>query len=133
MDIEGSFNRIRWHDAKITSFAVNRVSDVDNIEANVILTNGPIRGEGVIVFENCVYFESKLYLSAKMICSDDISGASCFLKSDWIERLSLENPYDGFAGFYHFQITFIPPGGVMNILASSFSINVMDKLPMSSV
>ena len=124
MDIESSFNEMSWHDAKITSFAINRESDFDTLEADLIINDKVNPKQGVIFFRNCVYIESKLYLAAKMMCADDISGASCFSNSGWMEGLRLENPYDDFSNLFHFQITFIPPGGVMNILAESFSVDL---------
>jgi len=122
MDIEKSFNKINWHDTKISSFSVNHRFNFDVIEARINLNDKGNYKSGVITFENCVFLDSRIYLSAKMACSDDISGASCFSKSEWIDRLINEYKYDKFSNLYHFQITFIPPGGVMNILAESFSI-----------
>jgi hypothetical protein len=81
------------------------------------------RSSRLMIFKESTYIKLNVDLCGKAVCSDDISDARCVAESEWLRTLSAENPHDNFEGYLHFQITLIPPGGEINILAKDFAFD----------
>ena len=75
-------------------------------------------------FHRVGYIDADIYVASKRVCADDISGASCHQHSDWIRQVTTAFPYDQFTRYLHFEISLIPPGGTINILAESYSLEM---------
>lgn len=119
------FNNIRWHDSKLRALSFYRSGSEEQVKISLEL-----RGEGGVltptnlVLKGSTYIVLEVDLEGKRVCSDDISGAECYASSEWIRNLSERNPHDNFAGYLHFEIGLIPPGGTINILAKDFSLEM---------
>jgi len=118
-----AFNEINWHDTKLLSIDVRRVDGEDIVELLFDL-NGDVSQPIYtrIIFHEVNYVYGDIYVAAKRVCADDLSGATCYDRSSWISQLESTHPYDTFHGYLHFEITLIPPGGILNVLATSFSM-----------
>lgn len=117
------FEAIHWHDSKLTGLAVQRRSGTDEVVLFVTLPtleSAPV--SATLKFAHSTYLEVRLDLEAKRLCADDVSDGRCFSSSDWLGALAEANPYDSFAGFLHFQLDLIPPGGWIRLLAKDFEL-----------
>jgi hypothetical protein len=126
-DITESFNRLSWHDSKLRSLRILRNDDLDEVLLGVELRGMP--GQELtpvtIVFENAVFFFGDVDLQGKRECADDISSAKCATKTDLMTRLQnerLQYSPDVLAGYFHFSVYLIPPGGTLDVIASGFRI-----------
>jgi hypothetical protein len=77
-----------------------------------------------MTFHGACYISSDIYLVAKRVCADDISGASCYKISNWKTQVAKAFPFDEFTKYLHFEISLIPPGGKINILAERYSLEI---------
>jgi len=78
-----------------------------------------------VVLENAVFFFSDIDLQGKRECSDDISSAKCEAKTDLMIKLQnerLKYSPDALAGYFHFSVYLIPPGGTVDVIASGFRL-----------
>jgi hypothetical protein len=125
--IAESFNRIFWHDSKLRSLRTRRHKDLDEVLLHVEL-RGVSEEEltpMTVVFEDAVFFFCDIDLQGKRECSDDISGGTCEVKSDLMTKLQnerLKYSPDALAGYFHFSVYLIHPGGTVEVIASSFRL-----------
>jgi hypothetical protein len=115
------FNAVRWHDSKLLGLSLCRVERADHVKIFLgLLEEGGLLTPTELVFEDPTYIALQVDLEGKRLCADDISSAKCHASSEWIRRLSEQNPLDNFGGYLHFEIDLIPPGGTIDILAKDF-------------
>jgi len=129
-DVCHRFDDMLWHDSKLLELKIYRTNSKEQVRVRVglrQLSAGPRLVD--IVFLDSTYFESKIDLEGKRVCSDDIAAAGSYGASSWLQELARSSPYDSFAGYIHFRIDLIPPGGSINILAKDFV--VQDVTPSS--
>jgi hypothetical protein len=122
-----SFNRLKWHDSKLRSLRILRNGDLDEVRLDVELRGvseqelTPI----TVVFEDAVFFFSNIDLQGKRECSDDISSGTCEATSDLMTKLrneQLKYSPNALAGYFHFSIYLIHPGGNVEIIAAGFKL-----------
>jgi hypothetical protein len=126
-NVSESFNRLIWHDSKLRSLRILRNDDLDEVLLDVELRGMP--GQELtpmtVVLENAVFFFSDIDLQGKRECSDDISSAKCEAKTDLMIKLQnerLKYSPDALAGYFHFSVYLIPPGGTVDVIASGFRL-----------
>jgi hypothetical protein len=132
-NISESFNRLSWHDSKLRSLRIARRDDLDEVVLDVEL-RGISKQEltpMTVVLEDAVFFFSDIDLQGKRECADDISSAACKAESDLMtklqnERLKHSSPH-ALAGYFHFQVYLIPPGGTLDVVASGFRLEAQGK------
>jgi hypothetical protein len=131
-NVSESFNRMSWHDSKFRSLRILRKDDLDEVLLDVELRDMP--GQELtpmtIVLEDAVFFFGDIDLQGKRECSDDISSAKCQAKSDLMTKLQnerLKHSPDALAGYFHFSIYLIPPGGTVDVIASGFRLEGQAK------
>ena len=127
-DVIRRFNDIGWHDSKLLGLSVLRKDGSEQVTVSLSLRDK----EGVFrpseaVFLEATYVETQLDLEGKRVSADDISSGRCYISSEWTKALSERYPYDSFAGFLHFEIYLIPPGGIVNILAKNFILRLLPE------
>jgi hypothetical protein len=121
------FNRLIWHDSKLLSFRIIRKNDVDEVVLEVEL-RGISENEltaMTVTLEDAVFFLSDIDLQGKRECADDISSARCETKTDLMAKLQngrLKYSPEALAGYFHFSIYLIPPGGNLDIVAGGFRL-----------
>jgi hypothetical protein len=126
-NISESFNRLHWHDSKLRSLRILRDDDLDEVLLDVEL-RGVSEQEltpMTVVFEDAVFFFSDIDLQGKRECSDDISGGTCEANSDLMTKLQderLKYSPNALAGYFHFSIYLIHPGGTVEVIASGFRL-----------
>ena len=84
-----------------------------------------------VVLEDAVFFFSDIDLQGKRECADDISSAACKAETDLITRLRnerLKYSPDALAGYFHFHVYLIPPGGTLDIIASGFRLEARAEI-----
>src|SRR5712664_4593549 len=122
-----SFNQLQWHDSKLRSLRILRNDDLDEVLLDVEL-RGMSEQEltpMTVVFEDAVFFFSDIDLQGKRECSDDISGAKCEANSDLMTKLQnerLKYSPGALAGYFHFSVYLIHPGGTVDVIASRFRL-----------
>jgi hypothetical protein len=121
--MEQSFNLLPWHDSKLLDLCITRSTAGDRAWLRVAL-RGPQSTLRMVQVEflEVAIVEASIDVDAKRVCADDISGASCTARSNWIEGLAKDRPYDSFDGYLEFDIALIPPGGSVRILAKGYAI-----------
>jgi hypothetical protein len=126
-NVSESFNRLIWHDSKLRSLRILRNDDLDEVLLDVELRGMP--GQELtpmtVVFENAVFFLSDIDLQGKRECSDDISSAKCEAKTDLMIKLQnerLKYSPGALAGYFHFSVYLIPPGGTVDVIAAGFRL-----------
>jgi hypothetical protein len=130
--ISESFNRLIWHDSKLRALRIIRRDDVDEIVLDVEL-RGMQEKEltpMIVVLEDAVFFFSDIDLQGKRECADDISSATCETKTDLMIKLQnerLKYSPDALAGYFHFRVYLIPPGGNLDIIASGFRLEAKES------
>jgi hypothetical protein len=132
-NISESFNRLSWHDSKLRSIRIARRDDLDEVVLDVEL-RGISKQEltpMTVVLEEAVFFFSDIDLQGKRECADDISSAACKAESDLMtklqnERLKHSSPH-ALAGYFHFQVYLIPPGGTLDVIASGFRLEAQGE------
>lgn len=131
-NVSESFNRLLWHDSKLRSLGIVRRDDLDEVILQVELRGMP--GQELtpmtIVLEDAVFFFSDIDLQGKRECSDDISSATCEAKTDLMTKLQnerLKYSPDALAGYFHFSVYLIPPGGTVDVIASGFRLEGQAK------
>ena len=130
--ISESFNRIQWHDSKLRSLRVLRRDAMDEVILDVEL-RGASEQEltpMAVVLEDAIFLFSDLDLQGKRECADDISSAKCDTKTDFMTKLQfkrLNNSPAALAGYFHFSVYLIPPGGTVDIIASGFRLEGPDR------
>jgi hypothetical protein len=126
--VSDSFNRLRWHDSKLLSLRVVRNDDdLDDVLLDVELRGMP--GQELtpmtVVLEDAVFFFSDIDLQGKRECADDISSGKCWGESNLMTKLQTERlkySPDALAGYFHFSVYLIPPGGTVDVIASGFRL-----------
>lgn len=138
-EIVESFNRLCWHDSKLHSLRILRNDEIGLDEVTLDVELRGIPGQELtrttIVFEDAVFFFSDIDLQGKRECSDDISNGKCWAKSELKTKLQderLKYSPDALAGYFHFWIYLIPPGGAIDVIASGFRLEPKTKEPGSS-
>lgn len=125
-DISESFNRLPWHDSKLTGVYIHHRGDVDDVLMDVQLREPSVGLTPVtIVLEDAVFFFCDLDLQGKRECSDDICSASCSAESEMKNRIQKERlkySLDAIKDYFHFHFYMIPPGGTLDIFAASFKL-----------
>jgi hypothetical protein len=127
-NISESFNRLVWHDSKLRTLRIVRNDDdLDEVHMEVELrgTPGQELAPMTVVLEDAVFFFSDIDLQGKRECSDDISSAKCEAKTDLVTKLQnerLQHSPDALAGYFHFSVYLIPPGGTVDVIASGFRL-----------
>jgi hypothetical protein len=117
------FNGVRWHDSKLLGLSFYRAGSEEQVKLSLQLWDGDgTLAPADLVLHSSTYVQLDVDLGGKRVCADDISGAECHASSEWIRMLSEGNPHDSFAGYLHFEIGLIPPGGTINVLAKDFII-----------
>lgn len=117
------FNSIRWHDSKLLGLSFYRVGSEEQVKISLqLLGEGGILAPTDMVFTESTYVDLRVDLEGKCVSADDISGAECYVSSEWTKTLAKQNPHDSFEGYLHFEIYLIPPGGKINILAKDFAV-----------
>ncbi len=132
-NVSESFNRLIWHDSKLRSLRVVRNDDdLDEVHLDVELRGMP--GQELtpmsVVLEDAVFFFSDIDLQGKRECSDDISSAKCEAKTDLMTKVQkerLQYSPDALAGYFHFSVYLIPPGGTVDVIASGFRLEGQRK------
>jgi len=127
------FNSLAWHDSKLHSLRIVRMSeDVDEVLLDLELRG--IQGQELTpmtaILEDAVFFLSDIDLQGKRECSDDISSAKCASNTDLMAKLQnerLKHSPDALAGYFHFSFYLIPPGGTLDIIASGFRLESQTK------
>lgn len=122
-----SFNALAWHDSKLRSFRILRKEDTDEVRLDVELrgTDPNDLTPVTVIFEDAVFFISDIDLQGKRECADDISSAKCHPSSPLLTRLQderLKFSPGVLAGYFHFSFYLIPPGGSIDIVAASFTM-----------
>jgi hypothetical protein len=126
-----SFNRLVWHDSKLRTLRIVRNNDdLDEVHLDVELRGAP--GNELtpmtLVLQDAVFFFSDIDLQGKRECSDDISSAKCEAKTGLMIKLQNERLLHSpnvLAGYLHFSIYLIPPGGTVDVIASGFRFSVV--------
>ena len=127
-NISESFNRLIWHDSKLRCLrTVRTADDLDEVHIEVELRGMPEQEltPMTVVFEDAVFFLSDVDLQGKRECSDDISSAKCGDTSDLMTKLRnerLKHSPNALAGYFHFSVYMIPPGGTVDVIASGFRL-----------
>ena len=78
-----------------------------------------------VVLEDAVFFFGDIDLQGKRECADDISSGTCKAKTDLMVKLQnerLKYSPDALAGYFHFKVYLIPPGGTLSVIASGFRL-----------
>jgi hypothetical protein len=127
------FNTIRWHDSKLRSLSFYR-TETEEEQIRIFLELREKSGQRKpidLIFHDATYVNLGVYLDGKSMCSDDIAFAACYSQSEWLDGLKDANPLsslqlfaspeDYFHGYLHFRIKLVEPGGLIDILAKSFS------------
>jgi hypothetical protein len=126
-NISESFNRLIWHDSKLRSLRIVRRDDLDEVVLDVELRGmseqelTPI----TVVLKDAVFFLSDIDLQGKRECADDISSAKCNAGTDLMTKLQgerLKHSPDALAGYLHFSIYLVPPGGSVDVIAANFRL-----------
>jgi hypothetical protein len=130
--ISESFNRLIWHDSKLRALRIIRRDDVDEIVLDVELRGMPGKEltPMTVVLEDAVFFFGEIDLQGKRECADDISSAKCECKADLMMKLQnerLKHSPDALAGYFHFRVYLIPPGGNLDIIASGFRLEAKES------
>jgi hypothetical protein len=130
--ISESFNRLIWHDSKLRALRIIRRDDVDEIVLDVELRGMPGKEltPMTVVLEDAVFFFGDIDLQGKRECADDISSAKCECKTDLMIKLQnerLKHSPDALAGYFHFRVYLIPPGGNLDIIASGFRLEAKES------
>lgn len=84
----------------------------------------------IVVLEDAVFFFCDIDLQGKRECSDDISSAKCEAKTDLMTKVQnerLQYSPDALAGYFHFSLYLIPPGGTLDVIASGFRLEGQTK------
>lgn len=126
-NISESFNRLSWHDSKLRSLRIARRDDLDEVVLDVELRgrSGQELTPITVVLEDAVFFFSDIDLQGKRECADDISSATCKAETDLMTKLQnerLKHSPHALAGYFHFQLYLIPPGGTLDVIASGFRL-----------
>jgi hypothetical protein len=125
--IPESFNGLIWHDSKLRSLRIIRRDDLDEVVLDVEL-RGMSEQEltpMTVVLEDAIFFFSDIDLQGKRECADDISSATCKAETDLMTKLQnerLKYSPNALAGYFHFEIYLIPPGGTLIVIASGFRL-----------
>ena len=125
--IPESFNRLIWHDSKLRAVRIVRIGDLDEVLLDVEL-RGMSEQEltpMTVVLEDAVFFFGDIDLQGKRECADDISSGTCKAKTDLMVKLQnerLKYSPDALAGYFHFKVYLIPPGGTLSVIASGFRL-----------
>jgi hypothetical protein len=127
MDALETFNALKWHDSKLVGMSLDRIAEEDQIIVKLMLWAGDRLAPHVLTFKDPTIVDLNFDLTGKQLCADDISSADCQTSSDWISELSRNSPHDNFAGYLHFEIRLIPPGGRLRILAKTFDLRTADQ------
>jgi len=120
-----------WHDSKLRSLRIIRRDDVDEVVLDVEL-RGLSEKEltpMTVVLEDAVFFFSDIDLQGKRECADDISSAKCETKTNLMIKLQnerLKYAPDALAGYFHFGLYLIPPGGALDVIASGFRLEAKE-------
>jgi hypothetical protein len=126
-NVSESFNRLQWHDSKLRSLRVLRRDDLDEVILDVELRGAseqeltPI----TVVLDDAIFFFSDIDLQGKRECADDISSAKCDAKTNFMSKLQnerLKYSPDALAGYFHFSVYLIPPGGTVDVIAAGFRL-----------
>jgi len=130
--ISESFNRLIWHDSKLRALRIIRRDDVDEIVLDVELRGMPGKEltPMTVVLEDAVFFFGDIDPQGKRECADDISSAECECKTDLMIKLQnerLKHSPDALAGYFHFRVYLIPPGGNLDIIASGFRLEAKES------
>jgi len=83
-----------------------------------------------VVFEDALFFFSDIDLQGKRECSDDISSGKCKVNTDLMAKLQnerLKYSPDALAGYFHFSVYLIPPGGTLDVIAARFRLEEQAK------
>lgn len=128
------FNSLVWHDSKLHSLRILRSNDVDEVLLDLEFRG--MQGQELTpmtaILEDAVFFFSDIDLQGKRECSDDISSARCAANTDLMTKLRnerLKYSPDALAGYFHFSLYLIPPGGTLDIIASDFRLESRTKEP----
>ena len=129
-NISESFNRLIWHDSKLRSLRIVRRDDLDEVVLDVELRGMSEREltPMTVVLEDAVFFFSEIHLQGKRECADDISSAKCETKTDLTTKLQneqLKYSRGALAGYFHFSVYLIPPGGTLDVIASGFRLEAL--------
>lgn len=126
------FNRLIWHDSKLRALRIIRRNDLDEVVLDVELRGMPGKEltPMTVVLEDAVFFFGDVDLQGKRECADDISSAKCETKTDLMTKLQderLKHSPDALAGYFHFRLYLIPPGGNLDIIASGFRLEAVES------
>jgi hypothetical protein len=126
------FNRLIWHDSNLRSLRILRNDDLHEVLLDVEFRG--MQGQELtpmtVVLEDAVFFFSDIDLQGKRECSDDISSAKCEVKTGLLTKLQnerLKYSPDALAGYFHFSVYLIPPGGTVDVIASGFRLEDQTK------
>jgi hypothetical protein len=135
-----NFNKYDFHDSKLISFKLIRKELGNGFisedicftlkllermqEGRTQLTNAKL------ILKDCRIIKMDIDLVGKRLCADDIANAKCEINSDL--KSSLQSGYlkyeEGALNDYlHFNITLIPPGGTIDILAKKFELELIKE------
>jgi len=121
-------NRLSWHDSKLRSFSVVRHDDTDDVVLNLEL-RGVSESEltaTTLTLKDAIYIKIEMDLEGKLQCADDISSATCKMESELREELlrsQFKYSPTALDGCFLFDLYLIPPGGRIQVFASSFTLD----------
>jgi hypothetical protein len=126
------FNAYAWHDSKL--FAMHLLHGKEKRTGDLVL-DLLLRPKGgrealqasKLIIKDCTILRINLDVEAKAVCSHDIGGAQCRVRSalmDELERRELRYESNPLAGFVHFHLELCPPAGDIHAIARDFEIKV---------
>jgi hypothetical protein len=139
-DVYNRFNALLWHDSRLVSFILSRKEKGEGRGYNVSLrldlytdthdsVQECIRRPTEITFIECRMVQATVDLLGLTYCNGDVSDGYCQAESEFktrveqnmMETFLLSQPPQPLAGFAHFHIQLIHPGGDIHILAKGFT------------
>jgi len=131
-DICRRFNSLHWHDSKLVGVHISYSADdrTDDVCFQIELLTNPQPGNyqwksAKLKITECTIIKLDMDLDGKHVCSDDIAEAFCTAESplkDQLEREQLKHEEKPLAGYLHFRISLIPPGGEIDLFAKDFEL-----------
>lgn len=132
------FNRLAWHDSKLISLRLHPSEDnlTHSVDFGLKLLTNAEPGEyewsdATLTAKDCRIIKLDLDLLGKQLCGGDIASASCDIESEFKEKIEtqelpafdLPQGEQPLAGYLHFRILLIHPGGEINLFAKDFELS----------
>jgi len=127
----GRFNELELHDSRFLGMTIVKREEPPGHDISIDLA--VLRGSypqfswepAQLVFTDSTYVRLDFDLDGKSNCGDAISTSKCVERSelrDALEKGPMRYEQNPLAGYVHFSIFLIPPGGELHVFASDFML-----------